>query len=137
LDDDTLLKVVALLQAFNNAGNLLSEVEGLSVIYGTVVEEDKLIRPSAKDYIMFAFCNIHYLWVDLHCPLQQTSNAHIRGAAAEQTAQPCCRKEHHQCLQRMLSNHHNPVALPDTSGLQCARHPASLEAQLTPCYVSY
>lgn len=59
-----------------------------------------------------------YLGVDLDRPLQDSLNAHIRRAAAENSPQPCRAKEYDKRLNTVRTHDDNAVAASDTSGIK-------------------
>lgn len=143
LDDDKRLQLVAFRHTVDHSLDVVSQINGLAVVQGTIIKEDKLCieskRISLISHLIFRLISrrLTYLWIHLHRPLQQPANAHIRRAAAEYASQPRRRQIHHVRPQRMAADNHHAVALLQASLLQCCRQHCDLFTKLPPCYVPH
>lgn len=73
-----------------------------------------------------------HLGVNLHCPLQQAVDAHVRRAAAKETAEPCRGQHDQQRRVRVGANHHDSVPPLDPPRLHGCRQASRIVSQLPP-----
>lgn len=116
MDDDHALELVARLETLHHALDLVPQIQHLAVVQRPVVKEDEL-------------------GVDLHRPLQEAPDAHIRRRAAEHAAEPHRRQQDNKRLRGVTTNHDDAITNSDPPLLQRTRQLPDPAPQLPPTHM--